>query len=150
MNATGNYYYLIEGQPTVKKNTQRAAIGKTKAGKAYPKIYYSKQYVKWHRAAKAVLLEQPIPHKPIDQPIILECHFFIQHHMVVDLSALYEGIQDLLVECGVLADDNYTIVTNHGASKVSVDPQRPRMEIAVINAHHNPLPRPEYEDDGPF
>lgn len=49
----------------------------------------------------------------------------------VDLSALYEGIQDVLVELNVLSDDNYTIVASHDGSGVSVDRTNPRMEIEI-------------------
>lgn len=49
----------------------------------------------------------------------------------VDLSALYEGIQDELVATKVLADDNYTIVASHDDSGVFVDKNNPRMEITI-------------------
>ena len=49
----------------------------------------------------------------------------------VDLSALYEGIQDVLVELNVLTDDNYLIVASHDGSGVSIDRENPRMEIEI-------------------
>jgi hypothetical protein len=49
----------------------------------------------------------------------------------VDLSALYEGIQDVLVELNVLTDDNYLIVASHDGSGVSIDRDNPRMEIEI-------------------
>lgn len=49
----------------------------------------------------------------------------------VDLSALYEGIQDVLVELNVITDDNYTIVASHDGSGVFVDRVNPRMEIEI-------------------
>lgn len=51
----------------------------------------------------------------------------------VDLSALYEGIQDVLVELNVLTDDNYTIVASHDGSGVFVDKTNPRMEITITS-----------------
>lgn len=51
----------------------------------------------------------------------------------VDLSALYEGIQDVLVELNVLTDDNYTIVASHDGSGVFVDRANPRMEIEITS-----------------
>lgn len=50
---------------------------------------------------------------------------------LVDLSALYEGIQDTLVELNVLSDDNYSIVASHDGSGVYVDKKNPRMEITI-------------------
>jgi len=49
----------------------------------------------------------------------------------VDLSALYEGIQDVLVELNVITDDNYTIVASHDGSGVFIDRENPRMEIEI-------------------
>lgn len=49
----------------------------------------------------------------------------------VDLSALYEGIQDELVNCNVLSEDNYTIVASHDGSGVFYDKDNPRMEITI-------------------
>jgi len=49
----------------------------------------------------------------------------------VDLSALYEGIQDVLVELNVITDDNYTIVASHDGSGVFIDRDNPRMEIEI-------------------
>ena len=49
----------------------------------------------------------------------------------VDLSALYEGIQDVLVELNVLTDDNYSIVASHDGSGVYIDRENPRMEIEI-------------------
>jgi len=51
----------------------------------------------------------------------------------VDLSALYEGIQDVLVELSVITDDNYTIVASHDGSSVEVDRVNPRMEITITS-----------------
>lgn len=49
----------------------------------------------------------------------------------VDLSALYEGIQDELVATNVLIDDNYLIVASHDGSGVFIDKDNPRMEIEI-------------------
>ncbi len=51
----------------------------------------------------------------------------------VDLSALYEGIQDVLVELNVITDDNYTIVASHDGSGVFIDRDNPRMEIIITS-----------------
>lgn len=144
------YHYTIDGQPMVKKNTQRAAFRKRKDGRQYPTIYYTKAFNKWQRGAIADIMDQPRPRIPIDQPIILLCTFFIQQHNVVDISALYEGIQDVLVKCEVLADDIYTIVLGHDGSRVYVDPARPRMTVSIVpmgnNPASNPFPGPKIDE----
>ena len=50
---------------------------------------------------------------------------------VVDLSALYEGIQDELVAHKVIKDDNCWIVRSHDGSEVFHDKNNPRMEITI-------------------
>jgi len=53
----------------------------------------------------------------------------------VDLSALYEGIQDVLVELNVITDDNYTIVASHDGSGVFIDRVNPRMEVEITGKY---------------
>jgi Holliday junction resolvase RusA-like endonuclease len=67
----------------------------------------------------------------IDYPINLQCKFYLPTARRVDLSALYEGIQDVLVECGVLEDDNWKIVASHDGSGVAKDQARPRIEVTI-------------------
>lgn len=119
--------FVIHGSPIVKKNTQKAGII---AG--HMRIYYSRQYKDWLRSAAYELSLQRRPAEPISTPIILSCKFFMQSNRRVDLSALYEGIQDLLVTAGVLEDDNFKIVIGHDGSRVSKDAGDPRMEIEVL------------------
>lgn len=84
-------------------------------------------------------MEQGRPAKPIDEPIILLCKFFMQTKRRVDLSNLYEGIQDVLVEMGVLADDDHTIVIGHDGSRVYYDKNNPRIEVIIsTKSEQNP------------
>lgn len=131
----------VLGQPIVKKNTQRSVVRKRRDGRSFPTIYYTAAYKKWHRGAIQDVLDAPRPAAPIDEPVILLCTFFIQQHNTVDISALYEGIQDVLVECEVLTDDLYTIVRGHDGSRVYVDSDNPRMTVSVIpESEKTPLP----------
>jgi hypothetical protein len=74
---------------------------------------------------------QPQLRGKITEPINLECHFYLKSNGRVDLSALYEGIQDVLVEVGLLDDDNFKIVASHDGSGVEVDKERPRIEVVI-------------------
>ena len=119
--------YIVTGSPIVKKNTQRATWRH-----GYPLIVYSKQYREWaHRALDEIAI-QPRPDEPIDYPVILLCKFFMQTKRIVDLSALYEGIQDILVQSHVLTDDNFNIVAGHDGSRVFLDRKNPRTEVTII------------------
>jgi Holliday junction resolvase RusA-like endonuclease len=65
----------------------------------------------------------------IDYPIILKCHFYVKDNIRRDMSALYEGIQDVLVEAKILKDDNFKIIAGHDGSRVFVDKENPRIEL---------------------
>jgi len=121
------YQYTISGSPIVKKNTQKVVRSR---GRTF--VVYSPQYRAWNDRAMDELAIQKRPSEPIDYPIILLCNFFIQTKRVVDLSALYEGIQDTLVEMDILLDDNYKIVVGHDGSRVFHDKNNPRTEVKII------------------
>ena len=133
--------FLISGVPRVKKNNQRVVVARTRAGKPYPRKVDTKAYKEWRdgfydRSGKKhigaiVQIERQKPQFEIDFPINLACRFYMDTTGVVDLSALYEGIQDELVSANVLTDDNYTIVASHDGSGVFVDKANPRMEITI-------------------
>lgn len=123
------YYASIAGNPIVKKNNQHVSFRGPR-----PTKYNTPAYTRWLRSANYQLNYSPTPDSPIDEPVILLCKFFMQSRRRVDLSALYEGIQDLLVKRGVLADDNSNIVIGHDGSRVYYDKDNPRMEISVLRA----------------
>lgn len=120
------YECTIFGQPYVKKSNQRVVL----AGRRIVKIDTPK-YKAWHKSALHQLANCITPTYPIDVPVILTVKFYMKTRNRVDLSNLYEGIQDVLVEFGVLKDDNYTIVTGHDGSRVFYDKENPRMEVTI-------------------
>lgn len=119
--------YTITGNPIVKKNTQKVIH---RGGRSF--VVYSAQYRGWLNNAMDELALQKRPEQPIDYPVLLVCKFFMQTKRLVDLSALYEGIQDTLVKMEILADDNFNIVAGHDGSRVLLDRERPRIEIAIV------------------
>lgn len=119
--------FTVTGNPIVKKNTQRAVFRR-----GYPIIVYSPQYREWAHRALDELAIQKRPPEPIDYQVLLVCKFFMQTKRVVDLSALYEGIQDVLVQMHVLKDDNFNFVAGHDGSRVLFDKQNPRTEVSII------------------
>ena len=120
----------ILGIPRVKKNNQAVVLARSKTGKYYPKKVDTKAYKIWHKnAVPQINLSKPSVE--IDFPINLACKFYMDTAVKVDLSALYEGIQDVLVELNVITDDNYLIVASHDGSGVFIDRDNPRMEIEI-------------------
>lgn len=121
---------VVLGVPRVKKNNQSVVLARSRGGKYYPKKIDTPAYKVWHKdAIPQVNLQKPS--FEIDYPINLACKFYMDTAVKVDLSALYEGIQDVLVELNVLTDDNYKIVASHDGSSVEVDKENPRMEITI-------------------
>lgn len=118
--------FTIIGQPYVKKSNQRTVWN----GKRIVRID-TPRYRQWHASAVTQLMVLNKPIAPIKEPIILEIHFYLQTRRRVDLSNLYEGIQDVLVEMAVLEDDNYTIVAGHDGSRAHYDKENPRMEVTL-------------------
>jgi Holliday junction resolvase RusA-like endonuclease len=55
----------------------------------------------------------------------------------VDLCNLLEASCDILVDAGILADDNSKIVVAHDGSRVRYDKQNPRVEIEIERVENN-------------
>lgn len=120
--------FTIYGQPAVKKNSQQVV---RRGGKIF-KID-TPAYKRWRSSCEQQLKLEAIkkPLKPISEPINLELKFYLETRRKTDLSALYEGIQDVLVKEGWLEDDNYLIVANHDGSSAQWDKENPRIEVAI-------------------
>jgi Holliday junction resolvase RusA-like endonuclease len=128
------FHIVIYGNPYIKKNSQRTIWHK------YLKriiVVYSANYTAWRKDSLMQLglnnngawtknFQKP---DGIDYPINLKCHFYVKDNIRRDMSALYEGIQDVLVEAKVLKDDNFKIIAGHDGSRVFVDKENPRIEL---------------------
>lgn len=133
--------FIIGGAPRVKKNTQRS-VG---FGKSSRRIN-SKAYTNWEAMAAPQLGDvmrqyrrmtgQPWP--LIDFTHNFSARFFMDTKGQVDLSALYEGIQDLMVSKGMLLDDNSQLLLSHDGSGVSVDRANPRIVIEITRKAPEP------------
>ena len=113
----------IEGQPITKKNSQQIVY----AGR--PMIVASKQYKAYREQC---MLTIPAECKTgIDYPVNLKCVYYMATDRRVDLCNLLEATCDILVDAGVLKDDNRKIVTSHDGSRVAIDRKNPRVEIEI-------------------
>jgi Holliday junction resolvase RusA-like endonuclease len=120
------FEFTVYGQPYIKKSGQRTYW----AGDHIRRVN-TPSYKQWHKDALIQLKFAQKPAEPISAPSNLQVRFFMKNAGRCDLSALYEGIQDVLVEIGILADDNWKIVASHDGSGVEVDREEPRMEIKI-------------------
>lgn len=113
--------------PITKKNSQNIYINK-KTGRRF--ISTSENYKKYANACGFSIPKI----KTIDTAVNVKCLFYMQTRRRVDLTNLLEAIDDILVNYGVLADDNYKIVFSHDGSRVFYDKENPRTEIYITDA----------------
>ena len=125
--------YTIESEGRTKKNHQMIAG----AGKRCPVCHkHEKQWIR-QGAAHDNFAElarwqlRPVPPKPIDCPVNVKCLFYMQTRRRVDKGNLEAAIHDLLVDCGILADDNRDIIATTDGSMVLYDKEHPRVEITI-------------------
>lgn len=116
--------FVIPLQPISKKNSQQIFINR-KTNK--PFIMPSQKYKEYESAA-AWFIPKNIC---IDEPVNIKCLFFMKNRQKCDLTNMLEAIDDVMVRCGLLADDNYTIVQSHDGSRIMHDKERPRTEVYI-------------------
>lgn len=70
----------------------------------------------------------------LNQPLNIKCLYYMQTRRKVDLCNLLGSTMDVLVNYGVIADDNCTIAVSHDGSRVFYDKFAPRTEIYITKA----------------
>lgn len=126
-------HYTIHLPPVTKKNSSQiiftgAKCPVCKRGHT-PRLLPSKKYREYEEAALWCLQRK----EPIDAPVNVQCLFFMPTKRKVDKSNLEEACHDLLVEAGVLADDNRDIIAATDGSRVLYDKENPRTEIYITD-----------------
>ena len=125
--------YTIKGDPRTKKNHQTIAGSGRRCpccGKpAKQWIRQSKAYENYAMLAAWQL--KPLPDKPIDYPVNVRYLFYMQTGRMVDELNLCAAMDDILVDCGILRDDNSRIVAGHDGTRVLYDKKNPRTEIYI-------------------
>lgn len=119
--------FTIPLPPITKKNHQQI-LKNNRTGKRF--VSPSKQYKTYERSA-VWYVPRLKSGKPIDVPVTVKCLFYMPTLRPCDLTNLLESIDDVLVEAGLLADDNYSIINNHDGSRVLYDKENPRTEVYI-------------------
>lgn len=125
---------VIPGNPVTKKNSQRIVhIGRKcpacqRGMKTVP--LPSKAYESYEELA-GWYVQGYLRRLKINRPVNVKCIYWMQKNIDVDLANLLEATNDMLVQHGVLADDNRKIVASHDGSRVYVDLANPRVEITI-------------------
>lgn len=93
---------IIEGETPAKKNSKI----RTRTGCMIP----SKRYQAWHESALLQVRAMTINHNTICHPVIISLSFFHGDLRRRDSDNGTSSILDMLVDAGVLQDDNWEIV----------------------------------------
>ena len=152
----------LPGEVRVKKNSMtvsyiykdkagRLKIRMTVDGRFTPITYYSKAYTEWAKNAIQTLVVFKSHNTNINFPLVdkynLKCLFYSKENKVVDQSALYEGVQDLLTgKAGVckdsvpghiyqiIQDDSIRFIGSHDGSRyIYLPAEQPRTEIILTD-----------------
>lgn len=119
------YQAMIPLNPKTKKNSQKI-ISNPKTRR--PMIIQSEEYKQYERDAGWFLTR---PAEPISEPVNIRCTFYRDSRRRVDLTNLLEAIDDILVKYKIIKDDNFEIIAGHDGSRVYIDKEHPRTEIAI-------------------
>jgi Holliday junction resolvase RusA-like endonuclease len=118
--------FNIDLPPRSKKNSMQILVNpKTKR----PFISPSSAY-KAYRKAALMLIPRDV-RQGIDYPVNVQCVYYMETRRRVDMCNLIEATLDVLVDAGVLADDNSNIVAGHDGSRVLYDKEHPRTEVTI-------------------
>lgn len=116
--------FTISGNPITKKNSSRIVNAGT-----YHKLLPSKQYEEYEKSCLPYV--HKYRHLHIDYPVNVKLLYYMKTKRKVDLPNLINGTLDMLVDYGVLADDNRNIVYSTDGSRVLWDKKNPRTEVTI-------------------
>lgn len=115
----------ILGKPITKKNSMRM-VTNPKTGRVFP--IPSKAFVDYK---KVFMSQVRRPKQTIDQPVNVQAVYYMPTRHRVDITNLLSATHDLLVDAGVIEDDNSKIVVSVDGSRVFYDKVNPRVEITI-------------------
>jgi len=90
-----------------------------------PVLLPSSDYRKWQKDALDQLTKHRIPKKKLTDVSWISVIFFAPDNRKFDLSNKFESIADLLVDYGLLEDDNYSVLKDIQLSFGGVDKEEP-------------------------
>lgn len=116
-------------EPVTKKNSQRIIIVRGR-----PMILPSAKYAAYEKACALYIHSKG---EPISTPVNVKCVYYMPTRRRVDITNLMEATHDILVQYGVLEDDNSNIVYSVDGSRVYYDKLNPRTEITITEREGN-------------
>lgn len=117
--------FTIPLPPVTKKNHQQIIVNK-KTGR--PMVIPSKQFLEYEKECGYFIRGKGLK---INEPVTVQCRFYMPTKRRVDLTNLLEAIDDILVKYEVLEDDHSGIIYSHDGSRVLYDKENPRTEVTI-------------------
>jgi len=115
---------VVNGRTPSKKNSKQIIYVRGK-----PLIISSKDYAIWHKTALQTL--KTAPKFNGNTKAVVLC-FYSENKRKFDLSNKAESIMDLLVDAGILQDDNYEVVPRLILEYGGISKENPRCEIHLL------------------
>ena len=100
----------------------------TKSGRSFP----SSKYTAWHKDAIKQLKEQEVERAEYKMVEEIALTFYAQDLRKFDLTNKTESVMDLLVDYGLLEDDNCYVLPHISIVFGGVDRDNPRCEITLV------------------
>lgn len=116
---------VIPLEPITKKNSQQIIVNRA-TGR--PQIIPSKKYRQYEKDCAPFIKGKGLS---INEPVTVQCVYYMKTKRRVDLTNLLEATHDILVKYKVLADDNSNIIYSVDGSRVLYDKENPRTEIEI-------------------
>lgn len=117
---------IIKGEPRSKKNSQKLAVVKGRIIPIPSDAYRTYRDMAMYQIPGEKRIQTP-------GPVNLKAVYYMQTRRKVDLVNLLEATCDILVDAGVLEDDNSRVVAGHDGSRVKYDKNCPRVEIEITD-----------------
>jgi Holliday junction resolvase RusA-like endonuclease len=117
----------IYGDVPSKKNSKRR-IKRGNSVFMVPSLVHER----WHAVAMQYVREMSYPTAP--NPAAVKLTFYPSTRRSGDLSNKAESVMDLLVDCGILDDDNWFAVPQLTLHFGGVDREKPRVDIEFSEA----------------
>lgn len=118
------YRYVFRGEVASKKNSKVLARVKGR-----PMLLPSRKFQEWEKRARLAIMASGRPVEPLKAARLF---MVIYHGDMIrrDTNNATQGVQDVLVDMGVLKDDNWMVI---GTPEVvhMVDVEDPRLEVTV-------------------
>lgn len=113
--------FVIPLPPVTKKNHGQIVMNHGR-----PVLLPSPQFRQYQKDAAIF-----VPQQRIEGPVEIKALFYMPTQRKVDLPNLLNALDDLLVHCGLLEDDNIKVIPSHDGSRAFYDKENPRTEVEI-------------------